>query len=149
MQHDLIAKKIRENLLAQKERLTEYLQLLETARKGYTFRGWSTDPEAAAAKYGNSAKVSKLTTEDGGNVVLYAVWAENMYQVVYNLNGGINNPMNPSTHGISTALPLYEPTRNYCNFEGWYLDSKYKTPVSEIPKGIDGKITVYAKWSWR
>jgi len=33
LQHDLLAKKIRENLLAQKKRLTDYLQLLDNEKK--------------------------------------------------------------------------------------------------------------------
>lgn len=40
----------------------------------YTLIGWSTDPNATNAQYGLGESVSKLTTVDGGEVTLYAVW---------------------------------------------------------------------------
>ena len=43
-------------------------------RTGYTFLGWSGDPNAVEAQYKNSDKLQNLTDKDGGIVTLYAVW---------------------------------------------------------------------------
>ena len=43
-------------------------------RTGYTFLGWSADPNAVEAQYKNCEKLQNLTDKDGGIVTLYAVW---------------------------------------------------------------------------
>lgn len=43
-------------------------------RSGYTFVGWDKDSSTNRAKYGNKAKLSNLTSEDGKTINLYAIW---------------------------------------------------------------------------
>mgnify|MGYP002521935012 CR=1 FL=1 len=43
-------------------------------RSGYTFVGWDKDASTSKAKYGNKAKFSNLTSEDGKTISLYAIW---------------------------------------------------------------------------
>ena len=66
-------------------------ELTENAftRTGYTFAGWALQAGAAAADYDDKAKVSDLTTENGGKVTLYAVWKANSVTVTFELGGGI------------------------------------------------------------
>ena len=51
-----------------------------TAPSGKSFVGWATSANGAAL-YSNGQKVKNLTAEAGGTVNLYAVWAENVYNV--------------------------------------------------------------------
>jgi uncharacterized repeat protein (TIGR02543 family) len=54
-------------------------QSLPTAKftkSGYTFSGWALTADGTV-RYANGASVSNLTSEDNGNVTLYAVWTEN------------------------------------------------------------------------
>ena len=43
-------------------------------RKGWVFMGWSKNKNATVPTYTDKQSVSNLTSEDGGNVTLYAVW---------------------------------------------------------------------------
>ena len=44
------------------------------SRTGYIFAGWSTSASDSTVKYTDKASVKNLTTENGGNIYLYAVW---------------------------------------------------------------------------
>ena len=44
------------------------------SRTGYIFAGWSTSASDSTVKYTDKASVKNLTTENGGNIDLYAVW---------------------------------------------------------------------------
>ena len=43
-------------------------------RPNYNFLGWSTDPNATSAAYTDKQSVKNLTSNDGDEVTLYAVW---------------------------------------------------------------------------
>ena len=45
-------------------------------RAGYTFVGWHTDSKATSPKYTNTQSVKNLSKENGGTVILYAIWKE-------------------------------------------------------------------------
>lgn len=45
------------------------------SRTGYTFEGWATTSNGSKA-YNNGSSFSNLTTNNNGNVILYAVWKE-------------------------------------------------------------------------
>ena len=42
----------------------------------YTFESWNTKPDGSGIRYEDGANVSRLTTENGGVVTLYAQWKE-------------------------------------------------------------------------
>lgn len=44
-------------------------------REGYTFSGWSTKADASGTIYSDGASVRNLTSTDGADIYLYAVWA--------------------------------------------------------------------------
>ncbi len=54
-------------------------------RNGYTFLGWSTDPNAAAADY-SPAGLTQFPIQE--QTVLNAVWGTNQYTIRYEGNGG-------------------------------------------------------------
>jgi len=120
---------------------TSTFTLSNPTKKGCTFVGWYLDKEF-------TQKVTQIEKGTTGKKTLYAKWKATDYDIVYNLNGGINNENNPESYTISTStIKLANPTKAGYSFKGWYSDSKFKTKVTEIKKGSTGKKTLYAKWS--
>ena len=69
------------------------------------------------------------------------------YSIEYELNGGTNDPSNPSKYTVETETITFAPaTKTGYTFKGWYLDAEFKTAMNEIPKGSTGNKKVYAKW---
>lgn len=117
----------------------ESFTLLAPTRDGYRFGGWYTD-------YSFTDPIRVI--EKGvtyGRLYLYAKW-EKLYQIVYNLNGGINAPDNPATYAQSDVIALKPPTKKGYTFAGWYTDSTFTQPFSEI-SNRSGNLTLYAKWA--
>ena len=81
---------------------------------------------------------------------------QNTYPIVYKLNPTgdaylasveIENP-NPDTYTSESSLRLEEPAVKGYTFEGWYDGSgSSASRITVIPKGEEGKITLYARWS--
>lgn len=119
--------------------------------------------EGYVSQYSNGAyNPANPTCDSGvlgvtsGSVELVADWAVNTYDLVYNLNGGTNNPGNPSTYDIEdTPLTLLAPTKTGYNFGGWYENSGLTgTAVTQLDStnlpnpdedGADKEL--WAKWT--
>lgn len=73
-----------------------------------------------------------------------------VYDIIYNLNMGENHYLNPGVY-YEQLLPLrlMPPDRDGYNFAGWYKDSSYKHPLTEISDCSDGNLILYAKWTKR
>ena len=71
-----------------------------------------------------------------------------VYDIIYNLNLGENHYLNPDVY-YEQLLPvkLMPAQREGYNFAGWYLDSRYKHPVSEITDCSGGNRILFAKWT--
>ena len=71
-----------------------------------------------------------------------------VYDIVYNLNLGENHYLNPSVY-YEQMLPirLMPPEREGYNFAGWYADSSYKRPVTEVTDCKGGSLILFAKWT--
>ncbi|MCQ2530952.1 MAG: InlB B-repeat-containing protein [Lachnospiraceae bacterium] len=70
------------------------------------------------------------------------------YKVTYVLNGGTNDPGNPT--GLiknNLEITLQNPTREGCTFAGWYKDASFKTKVTTIAANTNSNVTFYAKWT--
>jgi len=81
------------------------------------------------------------------NLNISAVFRLQNYTVTYILNGGTNSGGNPVNYTMLTpTLYLNNPIRIGFPFVGWYADSGFVTPVSQIPLGSTGNKTFYAKW---
>jgi uncharacterized repeat protein (TIGR02543 family) len=64
------------------------------------------------------------------------------------LNGGVNDPANPSTISTKKNIKLKNATRTGYTFGGWYQDENFKTKkVTTIKKGTKKNIVLYAKWT--
>ena len=68
------------------------------------------------------------------------------YNIKYVLNGGVNDSMNPSYYAAREAVSLKPATKEGDTFEGWFLDSNFKTPVEKILETDWGDQKFFAKW---
>jgi uncharacterized repeat protein (TIGR02543 family) len=112
----------------------------------YDFVGWY-DAVSDGTKY----------TDDGGaglfawNVAdktLYARWSVVVYDIIYNLNGGINPVDAPTTYTGESATTLPTPTRTGYNFGGWYETAGFTgDAVTGISAGTTGSKEFWASWT--
>jgi uncharacterized repeat protein (TIGR02543 family) len=113
----------------------------DPTRSGYEFAGWYTDDTTFLNLFNFANEVTE-------NITLYAKWNE-IYDIIYNLDGGTNNVSNPATYTVATdTITLAEPTQSGFVFAGWYQESDFSgTEVTEITIGTTGDITLYANWN--
>ncbi len=111
------------------------------ARSGYSLVGWSyTENGEKALSVGEEYRVLPNTNN------LYAVWEVENYKISYVLDGGVNSGRNPRQYNVNDTIALASPTKSGCGFVGWYLDSSFRTKVTEI-KESTGDIILYALWA--
>jgi len=104
------------------------ITLAAPSRTGYNFLGWNPTGSVPAGSTGDKA--------------FTATWsAAVVYNITYNLAGGVNASSNPSTYTIeSAAITLAAPTRSGYNFVGW-------NPGGGVPAGSTGNKSFTAEWS--
>ena len=69
------------------------------------------------------------------------------YNITYKLDGGTNNENNPTSVTFDNPKNLENPTKQGFEFEGWFFDSSYTNPVTQIPvASMYPRTTIYAKW---
>lgn len=121
----------------------EDIPLKEPTRNGYTFVGWKR-----SNYIGSFIEGQKIQTSWIDNITLVAIWETNVYQITYELNGGINNSLNPSNYTIETNdIVLKDPSKNGYTFKGWYTESTFKNKITKIYKGSTGDLSLFAKWT--
>ena len=119
------------------------------SRTGYQFLGWATTKEAPLPEY-TSGSVIDLSTDD---VVLYAVWEANNYQIIYDANGG-NGIMDSDSLAYDSTFTLSNNTykKSGYTFKGWALDPNGEKmyndgeTVSNLSSINGDNITLYAIW---
>lgn len=130
----------------------------EIERNGYSFAGWSLSEDAAQVDYLPGQEVLSLASDDGAEIKLYAVWAANNYNIVYNGNASdAKNVPEPQT-GIAfdeeVALSSDTPDRSGYRFLGWSLTSgsivaayQRGDKVKGLVADDDGEVILYAVWA--
>ena len=108
--------------------------LSKPTKEGNDFLGW----------YLNDELVTKIPAGTTGELKLEAVWLERLYNIIYHLDGGENNLSNPTSYTIKDNVIFQEPTKEGCNFLGWYSNDEL---ITEIPVGSTGDVEVTAKWA--
>jgi len=107
------------------------------AREHYTFLGW----------YSGETKFESGVWNRTQSMTLTAKWEPVSYTVTYHLSDGTNSPMNPEAFTVeSERISLEDPARPGHKFLGWYTDSAYTNPITEIAAGSHGSLALYAKW---
>ena len=112
-------------------------------RENYKFLGWFRTQDASAASY---IDVDTYLAE--GSMTQYAGWKPVDYVITYELNGGVNDPANPSLYNVeSSEIVIGEPTRKGYTFLGWTATGIEITDGTvRIPAGSTGNITLTASW---
>ena len=121
----------------------ESITLPEITRIGYDFVEWNTNADGTGTDYAEGATIDL----DGTAVDLHAIWTPITYTITYELDGGTNHASNPANYTIETeTITLQKPSKQGCDFVGWYKESTFATQVTQITKGSTEDITLYAKW---
>ncbi|MNB81788.1 Internalin-A precursor [compost metagenome] len=110
-------------------------------RTGYSFSGWGTAQTATSATYHPGDPV----TIGGSNLLLYAVWSIDTYQLTFETNGG--GVINSQTAVYNTLFTRpADPVRTGYQFDGWYTDLGL-TKTYSFGTPATGDFTLYAKWN--
>ena len=104
--------------------------------KGHTFVGWQTVS-------GRRINENDVIIED---LVLYAAFEKNTYQVIFDVDGGTE--IEPVSLKFEETYHLYfkEAEKEGFNFCGWYLDETLTVPINSLIMLEEEDVTVYAKW---
>ena len=114
------------------------ITLSDPTRSGYQFTGWTY----------NGNKITEIDPALLDNITLVANWKAKTYSITYELDGGTNDPDNPTSYTIeSDKITLKGATRKGYDFAGWYNDSSFSTIVTTINRGSHGDLVLYAKWT--
>ena len=102
------------------------IKLVSPVKIGYEFTGWT-------GSNGNTPLIDiSISGLPIGNKTFTANWSVINYTITYNLDGGTNNPNNPSTYTIKTeTFALGSPTKSAYNFIGWTSED-YNNPQINI-----------------
>ena len=100
---------------------------------GWTFGGWYKESSCVNRWEFGADNVT-------GNTTLYAKWAQNVYTITYELDGGVNSASNPLVYTNTDNITLAEPTRTGYTFTGWTPDN------GVISSGSTGPKTFTATW---
>lgn len=131
-----------------------------SSRAGYTFLGWSTDPNATTPEYELEDDFPIYDSENGGgkgHVTLYAVWKPNNYIVTLHKNDGGEDETAQIEVTYEQPMPenigLVAPTRKGYDFTGYhnassgsgkyYYDANMKS-VRDYDQASD--YDLYARW---
>ena len=116
------------------------------AREGYTFAGWSQTPGATSATYiGNPWR--RISSTDGADITLYAVWAPISYTISFNaLEGDCYTSSASIRMGDNYELPTAYGKSGY-EFVGWYTRPTGGTLVTEETQMVTASDhTLYAHY---
>lgn len=115
------------------------IHLLPPTKNGYTFTGWT-------GSNGNTPELDVIIPAgDTSNLSYTAHWSINTYSITYVLNGGINNPSNPTSYTVlDSIITLANPTREHYDFKGW---KNGNSSISNIYTSNAQNYTLTATWS--
>lgn len=122
--------------------LTKHMPLpdIAPAMVGARFGGWFTDADLANP-------LAPPFAPGPGQTTLFSAWSQDAYAISYELDGGTNSSGNPDTLTNDTAtVTLRDPSKAGYAFEGWFADNAFSKPVTVIPRGATGDVSLQAKW---
>jgi len=119
-------------------------------KSGKKIIGWSTNSSATEAEY-----EPEQTITPAGDMTLYAIWADQTAEIVFNSNLGTGTMANqPLTINSATAINTNTFTRTGYTFSGWntlangtgtsYCTNENDTTITALS---EEEITLYAQWT--
>ena len=87
--------------------------------------------------------LSRIEENTIGNIQINGTVTAIVYNITYNLNGGISNGGNPDTYTVESSVVLKDATHDTLYFNGW----TYKGKNIKNLNGITGDITIEANWT--
>jgi len=121
--------------------------LINPTKFRYNFKGWCLTVD------GSGEIITSLYPDCDSDVVLYAKWEAETYDIVYlDQNGEELSGTQPTSqdlvHTFGEEKTLYQPTKTGYIFNGWYLDSTCtgESLTTLSATGYLSDITLYAKW---
>lgn len=128
--------KVFETSLAEDEDITLFVP---DAKKGMHLEGWFTNLEMT-----EQFALSKMPAQD---VVLYAKWTKNVYNIYINSKGGqVYSPLSLEYGDSLSLISVTPPTKTGYQFEGWFTNSDCTTTFVFEGTMPDHSFTIYAKW---
>lgn len=123
------------------------------SKVGYTFEGWSLNPNDTVA-YGDKADANITNIPSDNVVVLYAKWKANNYTVVFDGNNHSSGATAAvtCTYNEDCTLPSNGFSRTGYTFKGWSTTKggsiKYENNgyVRNLTPVKDATVTLYAVW---
>ncbi|WP_058308639.1 InlB B-repeat-containing protein [Gracilibacillus massiliensis] len=107
-------------------------------REHYQFIGWYSDEALTEAWDFEADKITE-------NITLYAKWEKNIYNVVFNSNGGGDVSSQQITYNEQISEPE-EPERAHYQFTGWYQDKELTKRWNFEEAVVTKDLTLYAAW---
>lgn len=111
-------------------------ELPTPTRDGYDFDGWYD-----ASNYVPKTGLWKFASDK----TLVAHWSPIVYHITYNLNGGTNSDLNPTTYTIEQGYNLYPASKKGYSFEGWFDNNNKKYSI--ISPGTMGDLVLNARYN--
>lgn len=125
-------------------------------RYGYEFAGWTEGEKWSGEEklYTDMESVKNLTSENNGNVKLYAQWNPVQTFIKFDPNGGKGSMIDQTTYyENNTKLIPCEFTKEYYDFVGWNTKADGSgTSYADEAEFIsdngekDSTVTLYAQW---
>jgi uncharacterized repeat protein (TIGR02543 family) len=103
-------------------------------RTGYTFEGWTTEPDGSGSHFVDGADITTTIDYGAGDINLYAQWGNQIYLIRY-ANGVANSNSTPvegvmptqfAVHDAEVALLPCNFTRKGYDAAGWTFDDASK-----------------------
>ncbi len=120
---------------------SEFLAPTQPTLEGYDFAGWFTDDETFLESF--TFGTHPLDTD------LFAKWTATVYDITYNLNGGMLAVGEQTSYTVEDDLVVFnDPTRVGYTFEGWYDNSAFDGDVYVAinPNRMED-LSLFAKWT--
>ncbi len=117
----------------------------------HRFIGWTLNSNGTGDLYEDASFIINLAEIEGQTITLYAQWEEIEYSISYELNGGENNPANPSTYTANNGIiSIQNPTKTGYQFFGWTFPGQ-NFPIKDLEisgeeLGAIGNVTFVANW---
>lgn len=105
---------------------------------GYTFVDWFSDA-GLSTTYNFSAPIVT-------DIILYAKWTTNTYNVTFNSNGGSAVSSLSVPYDTFATRPVPDPDKAGYTFAGWYSDSGLTTLYGFVTT-VTSNLPLYAKWT--